>query len=173
MATTLEFSFTKVEIATVQDILNGILKDGDSLLDTLKNICGKAGTEKGDGCYRALRLEICGKLENIEALRKAIRAKKPIDPALKIRVLKYGVLNSTWAREKKAKAKAKATAVESATSFIPWQREDCNAMISVVNSNPEIYTESAELVAALQVLATKLPAKAKAKAKTKAKAKKV
>ena len=164
-----EFSFTKVEVSTVQDILNGIINDGDTLLDTLKNICGKPGTEKGDGCYRALRLEICGKLEDIEGLRKTIRAKRPIDAALKIRVLKYGVMNSTWSREKKAKAKAKATKVEAAVSFTPWQREDANAMIGIVNSNPEVYVDSAELIAALQVLATKLPAEKKAAKKKAAK----
>ena len=169
MATEYEFSFTKVEVTTVQDILNGILKDGDSLLDTLKNICGKPGTDKGDGCYRALRLEICGKLEDIEGLRKTIRAKRPIDAALKVRVLKYGVMNSTWSREKKAKAKAKATKVESAIVFTPWQREDANAMIGIVNSNPEVYADSAELIAALQVLATKLPAEKKAAKKKAAK----
>ena len=158
-----EFSFTKVEVTTVQDILNGILKDGDTLLDILKNICGKPGTEKADACFQALRLEVCGKLEDIEGLRKTIRAKRPIDAALKVRVLKYGVMNSTWSREKKPKAKAKTTKVESATVFTPWNREDCNAMIGVVNSNPEVYgKESAELIAALQVLAVKLPEQKKA-----------
>ena len=170
MATEYEHSFTKIELTTVQDILNGIINDGDTLLDTLKNICGKPGTDKGDACYRALRLEICGKLEDIEGLRKTIRAKRPIDAALKLRVLKYGVMNSTWSREKKAKAKAKATTVESAVSFTPWKREDCNAMIGVVNANPEVYgDESDELIAALQVLATKLPAEKKAAKKKAAK----
>jgi len=172
MATEYEFSFTKVEMQTVQDILNGILKGGDDLVTTLKNICGKPGTDKADACYRALRLEICGKLENIEGLRKTIRNKRPIDAALKVRVLKYGVMNSTWSREKKAKAKAKATKVEAAIVFTPWQRADCNAMIGVVNSNPEVYgAESEELIAALQVLATKLPAEKKAAKKKAAKKK--
>ena len=167
-----DFSFTKVEVTTVQDILNGIITDGDTLLDTLKNICGKPGTEKADACFRALRLEICGKLEDIEGLRKTIRAKRPLDAALKVRVLKYGVMNSTWSREKKPKAKAKAKKVETAIVFAPWNREDCNAMIGVVNSNPEVYgAESAELIAALQVLAVKLPAEKKAAKKKAAKKK--
>ena len=165
-----EFSFTKVEVTTVQDILNGILKDGDDLTATLRNICGKPGTEKADACFRALRLEICGKLEDIEGLRKAIRAKRPIDAALKVRVLKYGVMNSTWSREKKPKAKAKATKVEAAIVFTPWTRADANAMIGVINGNPEAYgAESAELIAALQVLAVKLPAEKKAAKKKAAK----
>jgi hypothetical protein len=172
MAINYEFEFTKVELDDVQKILNGILKDGDSLLATLKNICGTPGTEKADACYRALRLEICGKLEDIEGLRKTIRAKRPIDAALKVRVLKYGVMNSTWSREKKAKAKAKATKVESAIVFAPWTREDCNAMIGVINSNPEVYKDdSGELIAALQVLATKLPEQKKAAKKKAAKKK--
>ena len=161
-----EFSFTKVEMDAVQDILNGILKGDESLLDTLKNICGKPGTEKGDACYRALRLEICGKLEDIDGLRKIIRANRPIDATLKIRVLKYGVMNSTWSRAKKAKAKARAKKVESAIVFTPWTRADVNAMIGVINGNPEVYgTESAELIAALQVLAVKLPEQKKTKKK--------
>ncbi len=164
-----EFTFTKTEVDTVQDILNGILMGGADLVTTLRNICGKPGTEQGDGCFRALRLEICGKLEDIEGLRKTIRAKRPIDAALKIRVLKYGVMNSTWSREKKAKAKVKTTKVEAAIVFTPWNREDCNAMIGVVNSNPEVYgADSAELIAALQVLAVKLPAEKKVAKKKKA-----
>jgi hypothetical protein len=170
MALNLEFTFTKVEVSTVQDILNGILSGDADLLSTLTNICGRAGTEKGDACYRALRLVICGELKDINKTLKLIRAKKIKDQALITRVRKYGVMNSTWSREKKPKAKAKATKVEAATVFTPWQREDCNAMIGVVNSNPEVYgIDSAELVAALQVLAVKLPAKAKAKAKAKTK----
>ena len=165
-----EFSFTKVEVTTVQGILNGIITDGDTLFDTLKNICGKPGTEKGDACYRALRLEICGKLEDIEGLRKTIRADRPIDAALKIRVLKYGVMNSTWSRAKKGKAKSKTTKVEAAIVFTPWTRADANSMIGVINGNPEAYgAESAELIAALQVLAVKLPAEKKAAKKKAAK----
>jgi hypothetical protein len=173
MAQIYEFEFTKNELTTVQDILDGILKGGDDLVNTLRNICGKPGTEKADACFRALRLEICGKLEGVEGLRKTIRAKRPIEAALKIRVLKYGVMNSTWSREKKAKAKAKATKAESAIVFTPWQREDCNAMIGIVNSNPEVYgKESAELIAALQVLAVKLPEQKTAKKAAKKAAKK-
>ena len=166
----IQYDFTAVEIKPVQDILDCILKVGDDLLTTLKNICGKAGTEAGDAGFRDLRATICGELKNIESLRKQIRAKTLKDDALRIRVLKYGVLNSTWSREKKTKKKARAAAASAVVEFTPWQREDVNSMIGVVNSNPEAYGNDevrGAIVAALQVLATKLPEQKKAKKKAK------